>query len=229
MSPFQPSPFQAAEAELWARALEDLPILQVADAATHVLYWALERSSVEGTDIDPLPAAIARGQALYYIGVSTVRAVRSVMTTVRAGYAPEALPTTRKLAELQGRGRRVRADHSGEYARQWLEGRGRGPQASLVDPPEGMWEVLSKMAHADARGVETFLTKPNLTDEEQINFYALPERDSETANGTLALAGASARDIAEALSLEQGPPLPGLAALDADLRAGFREYLLDAA
>jgi hypothetical protein len=151
------------------------------------------------------------------------------MTTVRAGYGPESLPTMRKLAELRGRAQRVQSDHSGQYAREWLDGRTQKPQRALVDPPEGMWEGLSQITHADARGVEAFLVNPSLTDKEQISLFVLPERDSEKANGTLAIAGASARDVAETLSLEHGLTLPGLAALDADLEAGFRQYLTEAA
>ncbi len=229
MSPFHPSPFQAAETDLWRQAEEDLPMLSVADAATHVLFWAISRSPVEATDDDPIPAAYVRAHALFYIGISTVRAARTVMATVRAGYEPEALPTMRKLAELRGRAQRVRKDHSGQYAREWLDGRGPGPQRALVDPPKGMWEGLSHFAHADARGVETFLVNPDLTGEEQITYFVLPERDPETANGTLAIAGASARDVAEELALERGLTLPGIAALDADLTAGLREYLTEAA
>jgi len=229
MSPFHPSPFQAAEAELSRRADQDLPMLTVADAATRLLHWAIERSPVEATDDDPIPAAYVRAHALLYIALSGVRTTRTVMTTIRAGYEPEALPMIRKLAELRGRAQRVRKDHSGQYAREWLDGRGPGPQRALVDPPAGMWEGLSRMSHADARGVETFLVNPDLTNEEEINFLVLPERDPETANGTLALAAGYARDIAEDLALERDLTLPGLAALDADLRAGFREYLSEAA
>ncbi len=221
---FRPSPFQAAEADLWRQA-EDLPMLSVADAATHVLWWAIGQSPVEATDDDPIPAAYVRAHALLYIGVSTVRTTRAVMATIRSGYEPEALPMMRKLAELRGRAQRVRGDHSGQYAREWLDGRGPKPQRALVDPPEGMWEALSHMSHADARGVETFLVNPALTDEEQVSFLVLPQRDPETANGTLAMAACGSRDVAEALSLEHELTLPGLAALDADITAAFGKYL----
>jgi len=204
-------------------------MLAVADAATHVLLWALGRSAVEATDHDPLPTAHARGWALYYIGVGTVRATRTVMATIRAGYEPESLPVMRKLAELRGRAQRVQLDHSGQYARDWLDGRGGKHGKALVDPPEGMWEGLSSMSHADARGIETYLVNPDRTDEDQINFFVLPQRDSDSANATLAIAACGSRDVAEALASEHRLILPGLATLDTDLKAGFRDYLSEAA
>jgi hypothetical protein len=115
--------FAQEEERLQAYADAELETLPLVDGATNVLVWVLEQAGFEGSDDDPPLASYWRARALLYIGALAIRALRCAAILISSGYEPEALVFKRTLSEALARAQRVHRDKSGEYARQWLQGR----------------------------------------------------------------------------------------------------------
>jgi hypothetical protein len=81
-----------------------------------------------------------------------LRASRTTALVIRAGYATEGFAAIRRLFELAGHAQRVAEDASGQYAENWLQGRGRAskPRVAFGDPEDDpMWKLMSGQAHAE--------------------------------------------------------------------------------
>jgi hypothetical protein len=196
------------------------------DGATEALEYALARGGFDATDEDPPPASYWRAKALLYIAVIALRALRAAAWLIRVGYEPEALTFKRTLSEALSRARRVHDDQSGEYARQWLQGRAGKPQKALLDYPEGLWELLSHAAHVDHRAIENSLAVTD--DEGNHRVVVAPERRPVLVNATLVTCAAEARDVAVVIGLEHGFEWPPwMATLTDELMAANERYLPD--
>ncbi len=65
------------------------------------------------------------------LAAMALRATRTVALTVRAGYSAEALGGLRRLLEAAGHAQRVAEDASGQYAENWINGRGKAAKARV--------------------------------------------------------------------------------------------------
>jgi hypothetical protein len=153
--------------------------------------------------------------------------MRAAMVLASAGYEPETLAFKRLLTECHSRAHAVVAAESGEYARQWLQGRA-GKPAKVVEKfsgPEGLFDFLSQSAHADYRAVETWLavSKP----EGNTQLMTLPERRPEVMNATLTVCASESYDIAVLLARERGVSLGSVANVRAAIEDSFARFLPD--
>jgi hypothetical protein len=78
--------------------------------------------------------------------------------------------------------------------------------------------------HADYRAVEQHLLKRH--HDGQVTFSVLPMRNGDTANATLVMSAAEARDVAHVIATFKGLAIGGLRALDAELRRGLDRYVI---
>ncbi len=122
-----------------------------------------------------------------------------------SGYEEEAFVYLRILAEAKGRAMQVVQDDSGEYARQWLGGKGGKPAKANPELPQEIWTGLSASAHVDVAsilrsGLENGRDVPLLRNG--------PHRFVPRANATLALGGSQAADVMFSLAYLRGIVLP---------------------
>lgn len=159
-----------ASGELWSDALLDA----VVDAAAPLLDGASWREVPDGA-----PSRWSqRSTAMLALAAMALRATRTVALTVRAGYAAEALGGLRRLFEAAGHAQRVAEDASGQYAKNWIYGRGKPARARVAFGPvesEPFWRFMSGESHAE------FATHVNLSaafDEERGLIHTIgPNRD----------------------------------------------------
>jgi hypothetical protein len=211
-------PISVDEDALRQTAETDLEGLAVADMATRVLALALQHAGFPAAPSDPPPPAYWRAKALLYIGTLALRTTRAAIAVVALGYGPEAMAYKRIVLELHTRALRVVNDHSGQYARQWLEGRaGKPSKAVSGHAPSDLWANLSFSSHADYRQVEQFLAVSR--DDGSTHIVGGPERIPERDNATLAMFAGEARDIANLIAHEHGARLEGIETLDAAITA----------
>ncbi len=107
----------AAADELWTDHLIDLLV----DVASPIL----EAASWHGVPENAPSRWSERSTATLSLAAMAIRSVRAIALTVRAGYAAEAQPHLRRLHEIAGHARQVALDPSGQYAENWLHGRGK--------------------------------------------------------------------------------------------------------
>lgn len=209
------------EGAMRAKVWHELPAYQAADAATEALLWVLERAGFEPPeDDDAPPASYWRAKALLYLGVLAVRATRAGMAVLSAGYEHESMTHKRTLTEVHSRVRLVAADESGEYARQWLQGRAGKPAKAVGRfSPDRLWELLSHASHADHRGVENFLaiSQP----DGSTTLLTNPERRLNVSNATLGAFAGETRDAANVIAAEHDLEIPYLAELDELIEPNF--------
>lgn len=162
---------ETASDELWSDCLVD----GVVDVAAEVL----EGASWSGVSESAAPRTAERLTATLALGAMGVRTTRTAALTIRAGYAPEALADVRVLMETAGHARRVLDDASGQYAENWLRGRGRADSPRVAfgpDPDDApVWKLMSDLSHAVFAGhVDAFAT---LDEERRIIHCVGPSRD----------------------------------------------------
>ena len=107
---------------------------------------------------------------------------------------------TRRITEAAHRTEKVRADSSGEYARQWLDGKppaASGKLARSVGQSERQWDFYSQGVHADARILPT---KPEGPGQRLI--LLTPSRDIKAANAFLTEIAIEVADQIEVVALE---------------------------
>ena len=112
----------SAASELWTDALLNA-IVDVAPRIYEGASWA------GGSPVDAPPRWAERSTAVLALASMALRTIRTLAMTVRSGYAPEALGDLRRLIEAAGHAQRVAEDTSGQYAENWLHGRGKAGKA----------------------------------------------------------------------------------------------------
>jgi hypothetical protein len=96
-----------------------------------------------------------------------LRASRSVAITVRSGYGAEAFGgLIRRVHEASGHAAKVAADATGQYATNWMVGRGKAasPRSAFgtSDADDAVWTLMSRLSHAtftEFVNFSTFLDK----------------------------------------------------------------------
>lgn len=217
--------FPRTEGAMSSAAHLELPALTIAESASEMLRWVLDRAQVTAYDGDGKPPAKWwRAKAMLYLGVIGVRSARCAMLVVSAGYQKEALAHTRSLTECHGRLRKVYEDQSGSYAEEWLRARA-GKPAKAVGVPD-YWDTLSQASHADHRGVELFLAVS--LDDGGTSLNVGPERRPGVSNATLSMVAGECRDLAHVIALERGLTIPRLDMLDAAIKELHAVFVPDA-
>lgn len=133
----------AASDELWASSLFDA----VVDVAAPIL----DASAWDGVPAGSPPRTAERYTAASALAAMALRTSRTIVLTVRAGYGVDALAGMRRLFETAGHAQRVAEDSSGQYAENWVGGRGQAdkPRTAFGDPEQDpLWELMSGQAHA---------------------------------------------------------------------------------
>ena len=100
---------------------------------------------------DAPPRTAERYTAVSTLLAMTLRACRTTALTIRAGYGTEGLASVRRLFEAAGHAQRVAEDASGQYADNWLRGRGKAdkPRVAFGQPEDDpLWGLMSGQAHA---------------------------------------------------------------------------------
>jgi hypothetical protein len=210
----------ARETELQRTADDDLPALAIADEVSRLLVEVIQSISLPPQE--ELDSKDLRLQALWFMAIIALRAMRAAMQALRSGYEDQAVGYQRLIDELHNRAKKVLEDNSGEYARQWLLGRGLGKGAKLAG--RDFWDLLSGPVHANARAVFDWLavSQPDGTTKVVIG----PERRAPVANAALTYIASESRDLAVGLALEAGRSLQ-LATLDAGLKASLEQWIPD--
>ena len=139
------------ERRLLDAAAAEIPTNSLLDAVMDVASPLIAASAWDGIPADARPRTAERFTAAGALAAMGLRAARTTALTVRAGYAAEALADVRRLFEIAGHAQRVAEDTSGEYAANWLAGRGRSrrPRSAFGEPDsDPLWELMSGQAHA---------------------------------------------------------------------------------
>lgn len=217
-------PFPRAETFLDGRANDDLPMLALTEYTSDLLGVVLQELDLPKLEGEPSDHWM-QTRALLYLGVLAARSLRAMMALLRLGYDAEALIFQRRLSEIHARVQRCVDEKNGaQHARDWLEGKD-STAARVIELPQGAWELLSHVAHADYRAVEHHLVTPR--DDGLSNFMVLPLRRTEVANAMLVLNAGHVRDVANLIAFFAGVEINDLAKLDAELDAASAHYLPD--
>ena len=160
--------------------------------------------------------------ALWFMAIISFRAI-AAMHVLSVGYEEQAIGFARLVDELFKRAQKVREDESGEYARQWLKGRGPGTPTKLVG--QEFYELLSGPVHAAARGVRDWIAVSR--EDGSTGVVVGPERRPESANATLSYMAGEGRDIAAMLAAEAGFEIVDLRDLDRQIHELQDRYLAD--
>lgn len=139
------------ERRLIASAAEELWTNDLFDATVDVTAPIMDASSWDGLPEDAPPRTAERYTAASALTAMALRASRTAALTIRAGYSAEGLVSVRRLYEIAGHAQRVAEDPSGQYAENWLRGRGKAskPRAAFGDAEDNpMWKLMSGQAHA---------------------------------------------------------------------------------
>jgi|SRR5215218_999660 len=166
----------ASEA-LWTDGLIDIVI----DSAMPILDGAQWNGVPEGAP----PRWSERSTAILALAAMALRNTRTAALTVRAGYGPEARADLRRLREAAGHANEVASDESGQYAENWLHGRGKAgkPRAAFGSESKDLWKLLSGHAHAEFRDYAH--ASADLDDGRRIVHHVGPRRDLLWDNVTL--------------------------------------------
>ena len=127
------------ERALIGRARDELWTSELFDAVVDVTAPILYASAWAGLPDDTPARTTERYTAAAALSAIALRTARTVALTARAGYAVEALPAMRRLFETGGHAQRNAEDQTGQYAENWLAGRGRAdsPRTAFGDVGEG--------------------------------------------------------------------------------------------
>lgn len=199
----------------------DLPTLALADDVSRLLAETIQGISIDASEEDQDPKAL-RIHALWFMAIIALRALRAAMQALRTGYEDQAVGYQRLIDELHNRAQRLVKDESGEYARQWLKGRGLGKGARLAG--QDFWEFMSGPVHANARAVLDWIAISRADGSTQV--VVGPERRSEVANPALVFMASEGRDIAHLLASESGRRR-NMAALDAQIHNALATWIPD--
>jgi hypothetical protein len=209
------------ESTLRSSAGNDLPVLALADDVSYLLCEVVQQVRIEPQAEDP-GAKQLRLQALWFMAVIALRALRAAMNAMTVGYEDQAVGYQRLIDELHNRAQRVRQDQSGEYSKRWLTGRNSDKGAKLAG--QDFWEILSGPVHASANAVLDWVAVS--ANDGSTKIVIGPERRPEVANAALTYMAGEARDLANMLALEAGEGL-NLAKLDGRIRDAQAEYIPD--
>jgi hypothetical protein len=207
------------EEQLRQTASEELPMLALANEASRLLAEVVQRIKIDAASEDR-SARDYRVHALWFMAIIALRALRAAMQALRSGYEDQSVGFQRLIDELHNRAQKVRGDDSGEYARRWLEGRGRGKGAKLAG--QEFWEFVSGPVHANARAVFDWIAVSQPDGSAKIVIG--PERRPEMANPALVYMASEARDLASLLAMEAGVILD-ISNLDARIRQAFETWI----
>jgi len=108
-------------------------------------------SAWDGLPADAPPGTSERYTAALTLAAMALRASRSTALVIRAGYAAEGLAGVRRLFEAAGHAQRVADDPSGQYADNWLRGRGNADKSRTAfgqQENDPLWKLMSGQAHA---------------------------------------------------------------------------------
>lgn len=199
-------------------AYADLEALALADHATAALAGVLASVPVPPSDSG---AAASQHNALWMMCIAGLRAARAAMAVIGRGYEDQAIGHARLIDELHNRAQKVREDSSGEYARQWLQGKPPGSGAKLAG--QDFWELISGPVHADPRGILDWLAVSQ--DDGTTSVVVGPERRPDVTNATLTYIASEIRDLACMLLKQVGRPLDGFTDLTKDLEEAFDKHL----
>ena len=193
------------EEELREGAVADVPELLLADGVWRVVADLVERTSVDARAGDR-SAADYQHQALWLMTIIGLRALRAAMHVIAVGYEDQAAGYQRLIDELWSRGQKVRTDRSGNYAKQWCEGKPPGKAAKLTE--QDLWEFWSRTQHADPAAVWNWVavTQPDGTAKVLLG----PERRPEIVRGTLTVMLSQLRDLGGMLAAHTKTPVPAL-------------------
>jgi hypothetical protein len=210
------------EREMRDNAASELPTLQLVDEACRTLAEVIAHTPVAAGKTDRTPADFQH-HALWFMGVITFRAVRAAIQAIGAGYEDQAVGYQRLIDETHNRAQKVARDQSGEYARNWLDGKPAGSGAKLAG--QEFWEFLSGPVHSNVRAVLDWLAISGADGNTKVVLG--PERRPEVSNPMLVYIAGEARDIANLLALSRGLTL-NLSELDDKISSAYAEYLPDA-
>lgn len=161
---------------MMASAAEDLPTLDLAHKVSHTIGKVISQVKLPpGSEPPP------RLHAVWFMAILCFRSLRAAMLVVSAGYEDQAAGYVRVIDELFNRARKVCADTSGEYARQWLADKGPGKPAKLTD--KDFWEWTSAPSHGTVRAILDWLAIS--ADDGSTGIVVGPERMNPRANATL--------------------------------------------
>lgn len=207
------------ERQLDSAATVELATLGVADAASRALAEMIQRAPVPPRVTAPTADDLGH-QAIWFMAVIAFRAARAAIWVIRVGYEDQAVAYVRLIDELHNRAQKVRKDSSGNYAREWLEGRSLGKGAKLAG--QEFWELLSGPVHGNVRAVVDWLAISQ--DDGSTNVVLGPERRPDVANGTLVYIAGELRDITAMLASAAGLPLDQLGPLTAAIQSAQKEH-----
>jgi hypothetical protein len=214
-------PLAERERELLRTARSELAALALADEVSRLLAKLVQRVTIDATQEDRSPEDFRR-HALWFMAIIVLRALRAAMQVLSVGYDDQSLGYQRLIDELHNRAQKVREDKSGEYARQWLDGRSLGKGAKLAG--QEFWEFLSRPVHGNARAVLDWLAITQ--DDGSAKVVIGPERRPEVTNAALTYMASEARDIANLLAIQNAMKLD-LGELDARIHQAFAKYIPD--
>lgn len=177
--------YDADERRLVASAPEDLWTDQFVDQLVDAAMPILDGANWRGVPDDAPPRWAERSTAILALAAIALRATRVTALTVRAGYGAEARPDLRRLREAAGHARGVAADQSGQYAENWLQGKGKAgkPRVAFGVESEGLWKLFSGPAHADFRDYAN--ASAHFDEDNRLIHRIGPQRDLLWDNVTL--------------------------------------------
>ncbi len=211
------------EREFEQSAADELPTLVLADDVSQLLVHVIEQVRIDPNERDRL-AEEPRRNALWFMAIVTVRAMRSAMQVLATGYEEQSVGFQKLIDELHERAQQIRADESGEAARRWLSGKAIDRASRL--PGQALWESLTRPVQSDTTAVLDWLAISKGGTETRVVIG--PERRPEVANAAITHMASEGRDIATLLSLEVGLELPDLGDLDARIHDAYDTYIPDA-
>lgn len=179
--------FEAREKQFADTADEELgEPLRLARAAVGYLADGLWHIEVP-EPADPAKARWAHQAAVFGLCAIGIRSARAVILLVRTGWEPEAHGPMRRLSEAYLRCAAVLADHSGEAARQWLDGKGPRPGKLFKAEGSSRWDILSSGAHADYRSLMLSTVPPMWVPSRETMraVSTMPGRERDHAHGLL--------------------------------------------
>lgn len=166
------------ERQLLDTAADELWTDHLLDAMVDVSAPILEASAWDGLPDDAPPRTAERLTAAAALASMALRTTRVTAMTVRAGYAAEALGSLRRLFEITGHARRVVDDASGQYAENWLRGRGKADRPRVAfgaSEDEATWKLMSGQAHAE---FAAYANHSAALEGRRIVHYVGPRRDA---------------------------------------------------
>jgi hypothetical protein len=213
--------FPAHEASLAQTASVDLPMLAVADLASRLAVEVIGRTPVPPSSIDTgRDVSTLQHRAIWFMAIIATRGIRACMAVISVGYEEQAVGYTRLITELVTASQKVVADHSGEYASQWLKGR-TATGSKLAD--QEFYKRVSGPLHASVDGILDWLAIS--VDHGDHHVVVGPERRPEGANATLVFMAGAARDIAVQLASHRGLAI-NVSQLDREIHAGQAKYFV---